>query len=94
MKDAFVFLAATVFGFLMCAASLKARFIAIDRASALAQTALARCEHLAGRGLATGQRPRLAAPVASADGMSVQEVLGAAKAQVTSGAGTVAVRPP
>jgi hypothetical protein len=37
-------------------------------------TALARCEHLAGNGLATGQRPRLTAPVASADGMSVQEV--------------------
>ena len=37
MKDAFVFLPATVFAVLMFAASPKARFIAIDRASALAQ---------------------------------------------------------
>ena len=36
----------------------------------------------------TGQRPKLAGPVVSASGMSVQEVLGAAKEQVKSTTGT------
>jgi hypothetical protein len=35
----------------------------------------------------TGQRPKLAGPVVSADGMSVQEVLGAAKEQVKRATG-------
>jgi len=36
----------------------------------------------------TGERPKLAGPVLSADGMTVQEVLGAAKEQVKSATGS------